>query len=113
MTGLDAKLADLANKQLALEGSLAELIFEVLQFGCAFEARRDSPNVVTLYRDRDGVKAEVQVIVKCGDAQEVRDDLWDAIINRYDMGENLNITHLANAAMERLGFPEPEGGWPK
>lgn len=111
MIGLDAKLADMANKQQALEGSIAELVAEVLQFGCAFEVRRDSPNVVTLWRE--GSDVEVQVVVKCGNAHEVRDDVWDAIMNRYDTGENLNLTHLADATMERLGFPTPDGGWPK
>lgn len=117
MTGeggpLDAKLSDILNRQQALEGSLAELVAEVLQFGCAFEVRRDSPNIVTLWRDREGEGAnvEVQVIIKCGNAHEVRDDVWDALMNRIDM--DVSTTDYANAVMERLGFPTPDGGWPK
>lgn len=111
MTALDAKLSEIANIQQALEQSIAELVAQVLQFGCAFEVRRNSPNVTTLWRDRKGAPLEVQVIVKVGTAHEVRDDVWDAIMNRMDM--DVSTTDLANAAMERLGFPTPDGGWPK
>jgi hypothetical protein len=110
MTELQDKLADMARKQQALEDSIAALVAEVLTMG-AFEVKRQGHNVVTMWQSRGGENVEVQLIVKVGSAHEVRDDLWDAIMDRQDM--DTSCTDYANAAMERLGFQRPEGGWPK
>lgn len=104
-----SKLQVMAQHQQSLEQSLADAIAEVVTMGTELTATRTSHNVVTLAKQRDGTALEVQVIVKCGTAHEVRDDVWDALMNRIDI--DVLITSLANATMERLGFPEPVGGW--
>jgi hypothetical protein len=100
----------LARHQQSLEQSMADAIAEVVTWGSGLTVTRTSHNVVTLAKQREGQALEVQVIVKCGTAHEVRDDVWDAIMDHMDM---VSATQLANAAMERLGFPTPDGGWPK
>lgn len=112
------KMTQLADQQRALEASLAQAIAEIMAQGTNLDATlaEGSHNVVTFSKERltevhESALVEVQVIIKCGTVHEVRDDLWDAIINRQDM--DVGATEYANAAMERLGFATPTGGWPK
>lgn len=109
--GLAAKMAAHGQLRRDLEQSLAEAIAEVVPIGTNLEARQPGHNIVILSKQREGAALEVQVIVKVGTAHEVRDDLWDAMLNSQDM--DVSMTDYANAAMERLGYPTPDGGWPK
>lgn len=108
---MDAAFAKIAEHQRSLEQNLSQVIAEVVTMGTNLKAEVISQNIVTLSKPRDGEAIEVQVIVKCGTAHEVRDDLWDALVN-CEAFEHAP-TRVANAAMERLGFPAPDGGWPK
>lgn len=105
------KLAEHEKLRCALEWSLADMFGQVAAAGVNMGVSRPSHNVLTLTSRRGDTEVQLQVIVRAGTAHEVRDDLWDAIMDRQDM--DTSMTDLANAAMERLGFPAPDGGWPK
>jgi hypothetical protein len=106
------KLAEQIRLERELENGIAQAIGDAFATGTAFLAQLpDGGNVLTLHSEREGRTVEVQVIVKVGTPHEVRDDLWDALMDRMDY--EVSTTQLANAAMERLGFPTPDGGWPK
>lgn len=116
MSDIQHQLAMQAQLQKSCEQSIAQLVAELLHAGTAFDCalREGAHNIATMSRNGG---LEVQVIVKLGTAQEVRDDLWDAIMDRHTIMDRqdyeVSCTQLANAAMERLGFPVPDGGWPK